>query len=164
MFNNPATPPDPEARIGERSTMLSSDPRHPTTVFKIAVTAKLYIAMYRPRYGNYEHWALILDADDYQTTFEVTGEHGTFERNVLSNNPEQPLRRIQVGTINQRDLPELFKIIQGVEVDNETSEWNCQDYVLEALEKLVDECIVDEDDEDLKKGMKKAKDDHFGPL
>jgi len=129
--------------------------------------AELYIAMYKPRYGNYEHWALFLDDDGHSTIFEVIGEHRTFQRNSLSVNPENSRRHkrnILVGTINKQDIPELVKIMENVEIDNETSEWNCQDYVLESLEKLVEECVIDDDDKDYKKGTKKAKEKYFGPL
>lgn len=49
------------------------------------------------------------------------------------------------------------------EIDNETTEWNCQDYVLEALDMLYDECVIDEDDKNYKKGTKKAKEKYYGP-
>ena len=49
-------------------------------------------------------------------------------------------------------------------VDNTTVEWNCQDYVLEPLEELCEECVLDEDDEDYEKGIRKAKRKYFGPV
>lgn len=33
-------------------------------------------------------------------------------------------------------------------MDNETSEWDCQDYVLEILDKLEAECLIVDDDDD----------------
>jgi hypothetical protein len=33
-------------------------------------------------------------------------------------------------------------------VDNETTEWDCQDYVLEILDNLEEEFVLDSDDED----------------
>jgi hypothetical protein len=47
-------------------------------------------------------------------------------------------------------------------VDNETTEWNCQDYVLESLGDLVDEYIIG-DDEDYQDGIREAR-KYFGPL
>ena len=38
-----------------------------------------------------------------------------------------------------------------------TTEWNCQDYVTEALEALKEECIIDEDDESYKERAALAK-------
>lgn len=127
---------------------------------------KLYIAMYKPAFGNYEHWALYLDDDGDSTVFEVTGEHGSFTRNSLSTDPESSRRHkrnILVGTLNKQDVPDLFKTMDSVEIDNETTDWNCQDYVLEALQKLAEECIIDEDDEDYKRGTEEAKEKYFGP-
>ena len=50
----------------------------------------------------------------------------------------------------------------NMKVDNETALWNCQDYVIEAINGLYDECIIDEEDEDYKKGKKSAMDSHYG--
>jgi hypothetical protein len=36
--------------------------------------AKLYVAMYKPVEGNYEHWALYLENDPEHTIYEVSGE------------------------------------------------------------------------------------------
>ena len=127
--------------------------------------AKLYIAMYRPTEGNYEHWALYLDNDGISTVFEVIGEHGTFEANTLSVKPESSRRHkrsILVGTINKQDVPNLFKVMENAKIDNETIEWNCQDYVLEALAELYEECVIDEDDRDYERGTKQAKEKYFG--
>jgi hypothetical protein len=67
------------------------------------------------------------------------------------------------GTINEQDLPELRKKMDEVEVDNETVHWNCQDYVIEAIDHLREECIIDEDDEDYERGRKDAVENHYGP-
>lgn len=47
-------------------------------------------------------------------------------------------------------------------VDNETVHWNGQEYVLEALDGLYDECVIDEDDEDYELGRERT-DMYFGP-
>ena len=128
--------------------------------------AKLYIAMYSPIDGNYGHWALYLENDGESIIFEVVGEHGTFRANSLAVNPENSnrhIRNIPVGTVNKQDIPDLVKVMENMKIDNETTEWNCQDYVLEALESLYEECIIDEDDKDYKKGTKEAKETYFGP-
>ena len=129
----------------------------------------LYIAIYRPRYGNYLHWALYLDNDDEKPIiFDVSGEHGTFTRAKENGRPEDNnrlhKRDIKVGTINKgEDVRELERIMDTVvEIDNETIHWNCQDYVIEALEILRTECIIDEEDEDYEEGVRIAKDEYFG--
>jgi hypothetical protein len=50
-----------------------------------------------------------------------------------------------------------------VAVDIDTIHWNRQEYVLEAIDGLYDECIIDEDDKDYKKGKNSAVDNHYGP-
>ena len=51
-----------------------------------------------------------------------------------------------IADINEQDISELKKVVSKVNVDNEMTEWNCQDYVLEVLKALKEECIIDEDD------------------
>jgi hypothetical protein len=36
---------------------------------------KLHVVFYRPRYGNYQHWALYLQTGTEHVIFEVTGSH-----------------------------------------------------------------------------------------
>ncbi|KFY26470.1 hypothetical protein V493_04073 [Pseudogymnoascus sp. VKM F-4281 (FW-2241)] len=101
---------------------------------------RLYIAMYEAGTGNYEHWALCLDdGGGVPTIFEVSGEHGTFEKSAVQDEPRNRLRHkrnIAVGEVNERDIPELLKVIDDAKVDNDTTEWNCQDYVIEILERF----------------------------
>lgn len=42
----------------------------------------------------------------------------------------------------------------SIPVDNETSEWDCQDYVLEILDRLQEDYVLDEDDEDYQEARK----------
>lgn len=80
--------------------------------------------------------------------------------------PESTNRHVEsigVGDVNDGDVPEFYSIMSKVEVDNDTLDWNCQDYVLEALEELAEECVLDEDDREYKTGMRKAKRDYYGP-
>lgn len=72
-------------------------------------------------------------------------------------------KNILVATIRDQDVEELKTYMTKVKVDNETTHWNCQDYVIEAIDGLYDECIIDEDDKDYKKGRKTAVDSYYGP-
>jgi hypothetical protein len=133
---------------------------------KAEVMGKLYIAIYKPRYGNYKHWALFLESTE-SLVFEVVGEHGTFQKNTIIGSPSSSTRHeknILVADINEQDVPELKKVVSKVNVDNETMEWNCQDYVLEVLEALKEECIIDEDDAHYQKGINLAQKKYFGPM
>jgi hypothetical protein len=91
-------------------------------VHLVQIMAKLYIAMYKPEEGNYEHWALFLNDGNQNVVFEVVGEHPNFTKRVIEANPKNSRRHersILVGTINQQDVPELREKMDEVEVDNE---------------------------------------------
>ena len=98
---------------------------------------KLYVVFYRPRYGNYQHWALYVDDEDVPMIFEVIGQHPNFKRNVVKAKAEKS--KSFLGKEN---------VASTILVDNETVEWDCQDYVLEILDKLEDDFVLEEDDED----------------
>ena len=72
-------------------------------------------------------------------------------------------RSIFVYEFNSADLPEFRTAISSVKPQNDVSHWNCQDYVIEALEHLEEECIIDGDDEAYIKAKKEVK-RYFGPL
>ena len=48
-------------------------------------------------------------------------------------------------------------------LDNSAVHWTCQDFVIEILDKLVEECVIDGDEKSYKKAMKEVK-EHYGPL
>lgn len=50
--------------------------------------------------------------------------------------------------IRKADVKTVKRTAETVSVDNETVEWDCQDYVLDILDNLEDEFILDRDDED----------------
>ncbi|THZ71404.1 hypothetical protein D6C85_05313 [Aureobasidium pullulans] len=118
----------------------------------------LFIAIYKPLGGNYYHWALHLQTP-HPLIFETS--HETPE---TSSRRDRLVESIHVGDINTVDVEQLKEKINIQHVDNETVEWNCQDYVLEALESLVEECIVDGDDEVYVDGVERAKEKYYGPM
>ena len=48
-------------------------------------------------------------------------------------------------------------MISSAKVKNSVVHWNCQDYVIEILDKFAEECIVDEDEEPYKNARKELK-------
>lgn len=127
-------------------------------------TSELYVVFYRPQFGNYQHWALYLQTDNGDhIIFQVVGSHGTFQAEAIRKNPTASrgyLSQTLLTTINSEELSVMQQVIQNVYVDNETIEWDCQDYVLEILDALEVECIVDEEDEDYqyaKEGLKQQR-------
>ena len=94
----------------------------------------------------------------------MIGEWPSFKYDVVETIPEATVhhkRSIFLYEVNAVDVPELKTHIEESPVDNETAEWNCQDFVIEVLEKLEEECIVEDDDEDYVKGKKKMM-KHYG--
>ncbi|KAJ5779951.1 hypothetical protein N7457_005111 [Penicillium paradoxum] len=115
------------------------------------MSAKLFVVFYRPRYGNYLHWALHIEHRQEHQILEVDGEHPHFEHNTFMEDPKTSktfLRQFFVAVLRESDVGRVRSAAQSVPVDNETVEWDCHDYVLEVLEKLQEDSILDQDDAD----------------
>ncbi|KAJ5795583.1 uncharacterized protein N7518_004123 [Penicillium psychrosexuale] len=98
--------------------------------------------------------------------FEVVGQHPNFIRNVLKAKAEKSksfLGKEYVGVIGKADIERIKNVASAIPVDNETVEWDCQDYVLEILDKLEDEFILEEDDEDYREARSVLKEKR-GPI
>ncbi|KAL2847190.1 hypothetical protein BJY01DRAFT_167612 [Aspergillus pseudoustus] len=111
----------------------------------------LFVAIYQPRYGNFQHWALHLHTDHEDFIFEVDGEHPSFIKVNSSAKPTDSdtlIESLYVGEIGIPDVATVKKIVDEARVDNETLEWDCQEYVLELLEACEREAILEEDDLD----------------
>lgn len=116
--------------------------------------------IYRSRYGNYKHWALCTENGETSIIYEVIGQHGTFQRSALQARPENSthfLEAIYLGEVANRDFKVFENTVTATEVDNETVEWDCQDYVLEILHNLEEECIIDGDDKTYQKQKRKLR-------
>lgn len=127
---------------------------------------RLYVAMYQPLTGNYEHWALYLQDNDNHNLFQDVGAHPTFTANVTIAEPASTARHkrsIFVSDINTIDLDALEQAVGAVVPDNSVVHWNCQDYVMELLEKFEEEYIVDADEEAYISAKKELM-EHYGPL
>ncbi|KAJ9244375.1 hypothetical protein DTO169E5_1980 [Paecilomyces variotii] len=122
---------------------------------------KLYVAFYRPHYGNYQHWALTIEQESSKCIIiEVVGQHPMFTRNIIEKRPEDSRRfigKIYLGVISKRDIESIKKLAMSQPVENEIVEWDCQDYVLELLDKLEEEFILDADDEEYNEARKELQ-------
>ncbi|GKZ59209.1 hypothetical protein AnigIFM49718_005071 [Aspergillus niger] len=92
------------------------------------------VAIYHPRYGNFQHWALHLHSDTEDLIFEV----------------DESLFVCQIGS---PDIPTVKNVVDATPVDNETLEWDCQDYVLDILEGCEREAVLEDEDADYAEAM-----------
>lgn len=53
-----------------------------------------------------------------------------------------------VGVISTADIEIIKNLASTILVDNAMAEWDCQDYVLEILNKLEDNFVLEKDDGD----------------
>lgn len=106
--------------------------------------------MYKPADGNHLHWALHLEEGSEEKIYEVLGEFPEFKPNVITgkkpNHTIRHQRSIFMYEINTRDLKGFREAVSSVKPENGVSHWNCQDYVIEILEHLEEECIIDGED------------------
>jgi len=121
---------------------------------------QLWVAFYRPRYGNYQHWALYLQDGNDHTLYEVTGSHPNFQKNQVKAKPQSSSsyrNKLFVASLSKSDISLVAKAARDVKVDNSTTEWDSQEYVIDIIESLKDELVLDEDDEDYKKARKELR-------
>ena len=85
------------------------------------------------------------------------------QANVVSEKSTSTNRHkksILVNDINANDVKKLKKMISSAEFKNSIVHWNCQDYVLEILNKLAEKCIVDEDEKEYKNARNELKNNY----
>ncbi|KAJ6144364.1 hypothetical protein N7470_008259 [Penicillium chermesinum] len=93
--------------------------------------------------------------------FEVIGQHPNFKRNVVKAKAAKSksfLGKEYLGVISKADVQRIENVALTIPVDNETVEWDCQNYVLDILDKLEEDFILKEDDED----YREARSDSIG--
>lgn len=125
----------------------------------------LYVAMYHPKTGNHENWALYLE-DDEDTVYEVIGEFPKLKLKITFAKPVSTVRHkrnIFVYEINSIDISEFENVISAVKSDCFSSYWNSQDYVIEVLERLEAEGVINEDDKKYIRAKTQIR-KHVGPL
>ena len=88
------------------------------------------VVIYRPREGNYHHWALHVY---YRQTrshciFQTEGDPNELQPSVRNCRPEvfdRLLKRIVIGDIPEQLYGRLLEIISSVRMQNEISSWDC---------------------------------------
>ena len=80
---------------------------------------------------------MYLQTDIDNFIFEVTGAHPNFKRNVVKADPRNSqsfVRMIFMNIFSSGDVATVQSVARSTKVDNETVEWDCQEYVLDMLE------------------------------
>lgn len=132
----------------------------------VAIMSKLYVAMYRSVIDNYEHLALYLENNSEHIIYQVINEYSHFKLNVVSDKPtftNRHRRSIFVFDVNAIDISDFKNAISFMKSNNFISHWNCQDYVIESLDKLEKKCVIDEDEKAYISAKKQVK-THFESL
>ena len=66
--------------------------------------------------------------------------------------------------VNKQDIEALKSTVAAVPIDNSNSSWDCQEYVLDVLDKLEDECIVDGDGVGYRRAKQSVKNRRGGSI
>ncbi|OBS16508.1 hypothetical protein FPOA_12832 [Fusarium poae] len=128
---------------------------------------ELYCAIYQPRSGNYYHWAFAMYRPDLGWgVFEVVQdeEDGPFRAVYRQTDPRSSLRclpLIPLGYIHPDHAQGLAGHINGIQVPGESALWNCQDYVLEIWDLVLEVGAIDEYTRD---GGRIALMPYYGPI
>ncbi|EPS39412.1 hypothetical protein H072_6823 [Dactylellina haptotyla CBS 200.50] len=113
-------------------------------LFKRSATLQIYIAAYDrgvDANGNPkpDHWAIIVSKSlsHAGTAHHVIHGHPLFEyrpRDDVYVLKSQSLAHVlNIGKISEKDVAKIEEVFEKVAVNNVDKEWNCQDWVLEAV-------------------------------
>jgi hypothetical protein len=123
------------------------------------------VILYKAPEQEFRHWALHFDGPGKKhTVYQVNGAQGSFafQKKELKNDPNKSKKFHDSVAVSDAldDVKAAEKVMEGVVVDNVTSHWNCQDWVMDALESLKDEDLIPEHDYDQ---AVEALKEHTGP-
>src|SRR5262245_43500265 len=112
----------------------------------------LLVVMYRAAEKEYRHWALCFEGPktDQYTVYQVNGDTHEYKYNKteLKKPPDKSKRYYASGHVTDGlDDPYTAEaLLEKVPIDNDNPSWNCQEWVLAALELLKDEDLIPEHD------------------
>ncbi|KJZ69839.1 hypothetical protein HIM_10767 [Hirsutella minnesotensis 3608] len=131
-----------------KSSKKRDSPKHGKDLHAV----DLYCAIYVPAFGNYYHWAFAMNHRQTRRwhLFQVIQEEqgGPFIRNQRQVDPSssasclQPLNYLGQMRVNCWDW--LIQAVPAIAVPGEAESWNCQDYVMEIWELLLENGVIDE--------------------
>ncbi|KAI8969542.1 hypothetical protein BD414DRAFT_450219 [Trametes punicea] len=115
------------------------------------VHAELSVVIYLPQAKSMAHWAIYLQVVEGDETkhfiYQANGDEGELELDVREANPKASTRfckQIDVSDLdNDNTITQVKELLAQQPMKNDIPSWNCQDWVMEALEALDDAALVD---------------------
>lgn len=113
--------------------------------------ASLYVAIYyAPSQVELAHWAMFVQDDGEEMVLQVIGGDGEdFEFDSRETNPirSKSLSSMLLVSSNLlKDMESIYEIVESTEIENDNANFNCQEWVLAALEDLHRAEIVTEEE------------------
>lgn len=112
----------------------------------------LHAAIYQPIKGNFDHWALAVEDKQQKVwnIFEVirANDQDPFERNRSNANPNNTNKLrwlIELGEVDRRHFETIEDCVNDVPITDVAADWTCQDYVMEAHDKIHSKDLISED-------------------
>ncbi|KAK1978307.1 hypothetical protein LZ30DRAFT_599450 [Colletotrichum cereale] len=108
------------------------------------MSIRVYIAIYHvydERDPN--HWAIFLGQNEREVILQIGDDKGAagyfVEEPIYNKQPQRSNRHkesVAVGSIDSSNFDAIVAIIQNTPVDNISNTWNCQAWIIEALDNL----------------------------
>ncbi|KAK2757048.1 hypothetical protein FQN54_005017 [Arachnomyces sp. PD_36] len=117
--------------------------------------AEMYVVIYLNSDGwDVPHWCLwTRDDDGNELIFEALGSTGTrftyHSRPVDMLKSESRKTTPHIGRIEADVWDEVPELLEGVPMNNDDPAWNCQNWIMEAIQALQREGYLEEDEEGL---------------
>lgn len=102
---------------------------------------ELAVVIYRPREDNFHHWGFHVYSRNTQghRIFQAEGPVNQLTAQIRCANPNSSarlLKGILLGGVYDTQFTRLAALIQGVEMQNDVSLWDCQEYVIDIMDAL----------------------------
>ncbi|KAI1978738.1 hypothetical protein LOZ53_004337 [Ophidiomyces ophidiicola] len=110
---------------------------------------KIFVTIHDEGMGFFKHWNLFVDGEE-PIAFQALGSDKNFRfdaRNLDTRNSRSVVEVLLICDVDASKYDAIKTTAENIPIRNDIPVWNCQDYVLDLLRKLVEEGIIMEDDE-----------------
>lgn len=103
---------------------------------------KLFVAHYgHPMLRGAKHWAILREIDDDRSVaYQITGSTTTYAIKapevIIAMRSMTYLGKVVVGLVEESQFALVEEVLQGVPVTQGDLQWNCQNWVVQALGEL----------------------------